>query len=53
MRIKWNDTVIYEGLLNPRPGLIEDTAKQAVSKVQFYALKQLTAQEQMEEEFKY
>lgn len=53
MRIKWNDEVIYQAILNPRPGQVEKTAKQAVLEVQVYALKQLTTQQQLEEEFQY
>lgn len=53
MRIKWNDEVIYQAILNPRPGQVEKTAKQAVLEVQVYVLKQLTTQQQLEEEFQY
>jgi curli production assembly/transport component CsgE len=50
--IKVNDEVVYRNRL-PRPDIIEEQARRAVSRVGVYMLRQLTVQKHLEEEFQY
>lgn len=51
--VKVDDTMVYQKRLNPRPDIIEQEARQAVSRVGAYMLRRLTTQQQLEEEFQY
>ena len=51
--IKVNDTQVYQQRMNPNPEYVEVAARSAVGRVRLYLFKQLNAQKNLEEEFKY
>ena len=51
--VKVNDTLVYQKRLNPRPDIIEQEARRAVSRVGVYMFRQMITQQQLEGEFQY
>lgn len=48
-----NDTAVYRQRLNPRPDVIEEAAKRAVNRANYYLLRKMATQKRLEEEFQY
>ena len=53
LNIQVNGTTVFRARLNPRPDIVEETAKQAVSQVNYYLMRKKITQKRLEEEFQY